>query len=663
MTAAKKKKASSSKKEKSTNDGASYSSSPTQLLLRIFPFWVALIGIFMALYWKESNRHQSVSSLSFPEATSLSEPNVRVAKLLFLACRRTYCHPHLQVSKRSLRATERIPQGEKLFEIPRSMHLWDLDAYRDPYVRKHLFKASHKISGNRLSQEAFLAAYLALELHRAEENPSSFDAIRLAYFDSLPTYEEFLAYHPAVQDKDLINELLGRSAAQGVLQGYRNMINAEWEAFSAASPHFENMIGQERYLRARLIVLSRVLHVGPPGPEEVMAASFIGQQLENQDLLLDELYSYQDLIGVNLTDASGGGCIALIPLADLFNHHPNNNVDFQYKKIQPNGSGRSFVVSAVHRNIEKLSEPMASYGTLSDAHLYGRYGFNNGDGSGPIQLNLAFHHDMMKLNMTNDQYNYLPNSGTTPKFRNYQKRGLIKYLMYDDGYDGCIPGPTTHPEEAELKRLKLEHLLRIANDYERWNMLVAPRAPDSLPAVTSTIPITFSIPQFEKDFSYLVPGVERLLETCRMISLINSDFNGKAVAVLKENLDNSNFIIGPNVSDALEFRSYMCVSRWFGTRTVTMELRGKLNAEFQRLATMNRNAFGTFNWTALQVKLGEMQASQAGSALIFQRVSERWEDKKVNAEVEYTAKDLACPEEYATFLYKDDESSSGFLYY
>jgi hypothetical protein len=145
--------------------------------------------------------------------------------------------------------------------------------------------------------------------------------------------------------------------------------------------------------------------------------------------------------------------------------------------------------------------------------------------------------------------------------------------------------------------------------------------------------------------------------------LINSDFDGRAIDVLKENLENDNFVIGPNVSDSLEFRSYMCVSRWFGTRMVTMEVKGKLTTEFQRLNTMSRKAFGTFNWTALQVKVGEMQASQAGSALIFQRVSESWESKKVNPEPEYTAKDQPCPEEYASYLYLDDESSSNFLYY
>ncbi|KAL3908093.1 MAG: hypothetical protein SGILL_008613 [Bacillariaceae sp.] len=594
-----------------------------------------------------------------------SEPDRRVAKLHFLVCREAnaYCHPDLQVSGRSLRATKDIPIGTTLFEIPRSMQLWDLDAYRDPFVRKHLFKASHKISGNRLGPEAFLASYLALEMQRAEDNPSNFDPLRLAYFQSLPTMDELQDYHPTLKNTTLVNELLGRSIAYSVYQGYRNMIHAEWEALRTASPQFEQIVGRTGYLRARVLVLTRVLPVGQPGPEEVMPAHFVGNQLDNQDLLLDELYSYHDLLGVNLMETGG---LALIPLADQFNHHPNNNAAFRYKrKEQGDKTGRSFIVSAVNRDIGTFTEPMASYGVMSDAQLFGRYGFNNGDGSGPIQISISFQHELMKLNMSNDQYNYLPRSGTTRKFKEFQTKGIIKYLRYDDGYASCITGFSTHPNEAELKRLKLEHLSRIADDYDRWIMNMAPRAPNSLPAISTEVPINLTIPQFTRDFSYLEPEIYNLQETCRMMSLINGDFGGKAVDVLRDNLDNPDFVIGPNVSDSLEFRSLMCVSRWFGTRVVTMELQGTVQEEFKRLHDLNQNAWGSFNWTAYQVRFGEMQASQVGSTLLFGRVSESWEDKKVDPEPEYTAKDQPCPEEYSKFLLKEDEdmASSDFLYY
>jgi hypothetical protein len=577
-------------------------------------------------------------------------PDPRIEALVSQLCQEIACHDSLRVVNRTFRATEYIPVGETLFEIPRKMQIWDLDAYRDPFVRKHLFKASHKVSGNRLGSEAFLAAFLALEIKRTEQYPSSFDPFRLTYFQSLPSYEEYLAHHPILQDTLLMREILGRSVAHSVVQAYRNMVNSEFEAFASVSSEFQGLISKEEYLRARLNVMTRVIKVGIPGPEEVMPGTFIGNEFENEDLLQDELVSYQDLIGVNLT----AGSLALIPLADLFNHHPSSNVQFKYQRRQPNKTGRSFVVTSAHRAIEANTEPMASYGSMSDSHLYSRYGFVNGDGSGPTQISLAFHHDILKLNISS-QYDYLPDTGTTPKFRSHQRRGLAKYLSYDDGYSECIAGPVTHPEGAELKLLKLEHLMRIANDYGRWNVLMPPRSPFSMPGRSTDLPITMVTPQFYTNYTHLPDDLDNLQETCRFMSLINADFNGNAVQVLRDNLGNPDFFIGPDVSDSLEFRSFLCLSRWFGTTVVTMELQGSLASEGQRISRLNHNEFGSRNWTAYHVRFGEMQALKAAATLIFARVSESWEDKKVDPETEYTMKDESCPDDNMKFLFREEE--------
>jgi hypothetical protein len=290
---------------------------------------------------------------------------------------------------------------------------------------------------------------------------------------------------------------------------------------------------------------------------------------------------------------------------------------------------------------------------MADADLYARYGFVNGDGSGPTLLSMAFRHEMMKLNISN-QYDYIPHTGTTLKFYNLQKRGVSKYLQFDDGYPECISGPSTHPEEAELKRLKLQHLLDFANEYERWNMLIEPRDSKSLPAKSTDIPITTEVPQFVKN-SGLVQGLEHLRESCRLMTLINDDYDGEALQVLKNNLGNKDFRIGPHVNDALEFRSLMCVSRWFGTRAMTMGLQGKFDAEFRKVSRMNRDEFGSNRWAAHHVRFGEMQGLQVASGLIFARVSQKWESKKVNPELEYQMRDLACPEEHLHYLFRDED--------
>merc|ERR1740130_883679 len=124
-----------------------------------------------------------------------------------------------------------------------------------------------------MGTEAFLAAFLALEMKKAEQNPSNFDPLRIAYFDMLPTLEEFIDYHPLLVDKNLMNDILGRSTSRSVLMGYRFMISSEYDGFSSVSSDFATTISKDEYIRARLNVLTRKLNVGPPGPEEVMAAS------------------------------------------------------------------------------------------------------------------------------------------------------------------------------------------------------------------------------------------------------------------------------------------------------------------------------------------------------------------------------------------------------
>mmetsp|Transcript_46026 Transcript_46026/g.112381 ORF Transcript_46026/g.112381 Transcript_46026/m.112381 type:complete len:756 (+) Transcript_46026:145-2412(+) len=619
------------------------------------------------------------------EPKPLDPPDPRIQKLWDLACDASAndytggegdeeerqsstatCHHSIQISGRSLRATQLISPDTLLLEIPRSMQIWDLDAYRDPFIRKYLFKASHIMNGNRLGTEAFLAAYLALEQKRSGENPSHFDPIRLAYLQSLPTIDELKVFHPVFQEKEQMKELLGaRSSAFRRAQSYINMAQAEYDAFVAVSPQFMASVTKQQYYVARVNVMTRVIHVGPPGPEEVMPGTFIGDEFENEDLLQDELYSYSDVLGVNLT-----GCIALIPLADMLNHHSRANTEYVYHQRSntqvSDRSGRSLIVSTTGSSggIDVASEPMVSYGFFSDAELFARYGFVNGDGSGSTQISISYNHETLRLNISTpsptQQYDYVnTNSGRIMmKFRNFHLRGVAKYFRYDDGYKECITGPTTHPFESELKKLKYEYLLRMANDYDRWNMYTPPRNMTAGPPKSIDIPIR-TVPEYERHiYVEMEDQIHRLQETCRFMELINSDFEGRAIEVLRDNLDNPNFVIGPNVSDSLEFRSFMCLSRWFGTTVVSLEVQFALRNQYRRLKAMTDGKnVGNFNWTAQYVRFGEMEALQRAAGLVYERVSRDWEDKKYAPEIEYIMKDDTCPDEDQTHLFKEEEDS------
>jgi hypothetical protein len=656
------KKKGGTKKEKVPKEEASTTTTLSRILLVSISILVAVAAIVVAnkkLRETAVQKKQQEATASVIEEQEEESPEQwdraysNFAFFLTYACQVAYCHDALKASKRIFRATRRIEPGEKLFEVPRSMQLWDLDALRDPFIRKHLFQASHKLSGNHLGAEAFLAAYLALQMSDAKIDHSDFDTVRLAYFDILPRLKD-LGYHPILGNSEEMKEILGRSQAHAIIQSYRNMLISEYEAFTDVSTDFASRVSRVEYFTARLNVLTRAIRIGPPGPEEVIKGSFLTDELDDEELLRDELQAYHDLLGVNLMD---DGCVALIPIADMFNHHPLNNVEYQFEQKKEESSEGSFVVTTDHRNIEEGFEPMVSYGIIGDAHLFGRYGFVNGDGSGHTIVSIAFHHDILKLNISS-QYDYLPKTGMTEKFRTFLEGPVAQYLRYDDGYEECIPGPSSHPQEAELKRLKHDHLLRIANDVEKWTMLMPPRNPYSYPSTTTHTPISLEPPQFIRHYVHHNYNMDAIQNTCRLMSLINSDYDGKATQVLKDNLDNETFLVEPG-SDDLEFRSTMCIGRWMGTGLVTMEVQGSIRSEFGRVMELNHHQFGTRNWTAYHVRFAEMQALQAAANLIFERADKKWEDKKYDPPPEYMMRDEPCPEEYIKYLFHSPDKPPG----
>jgi hypothetical protein len=193
-----------------------------------------------------------------------------------------------------------------------------------------------------------------------------------------------------------------------------------------------------------------------------------------------------------------------------------------------------------------------SYGKFTDSHLFAKFGFLNGDGSGWTQASLALFHRILDTGM-DQEFSYLPsNDEAIGVAKTYQRKHLSRYLQYDDGYTDCIKGTDTHPEQFELKKLKLDHLVRIANNRKSWIVNVPPRAPKSQPAESSDVLISEAIPEID-------PGTVRidfskLIETCRIISIVNSDYGGKATEVLKNNLRNATFALERD-NDSLEYRA------------------------------------------------------------------------------------------------------------
>jgi hypothetical protein len=535
------------------------------------------------------------------------------------------------------------------------MQLWDLDALRDPWIRLHLFEASHRLSGNKVGSEAFLAAYLALQLKQKDDDARHWEmqVLDLAYYDTLYSYDDWKDRHPLLEDPNYMKNLLGFSEGFGVLQAHRNMIISEYEAFSDFSKKFREMITRDEYFAARLNVLTRAIRVGPPGPEQSIKVSFLQNHYSPEQILQDELESYKDILNIDLLK---DGCIALVPIVDLFNHHPQNNAGYAYTTTERNRNG-AVVVRAEHRHIEAGFEPMISYGRhIPDAHLYARYGFVNGDGSGPAQVSVAYNHDILKLNISS-QYDYLPSAGPTTHFLQFLSKPLAEYLRFDDGYRECIPGSTTHPEEAELKRLKHKHLLKSANTPERWQIIVAARNPFAFPGYTHTQLLVAEPPEPIQFYTRENLNLDFPLLTCRLISLAVHDYNGRASQILQDNLMTDDFILAEG-NDSLEYRAWNCIRRWLGAGLMTLERKfGSTREEMEEMLKLNQgNEIGTREWGARNVRLGEMQSLKAAASIVNEKIADKWGYDAPQGD-EYMVRDDPCPSEYQSFLFDESGNS------
>jgi hypothetical protein len=638
---AKKQRSSKSKKAggiKKENDGNKTQRSKKKVSslagFGLAPLIVVAIAIAIHAFKIFTHDDEAVKNLPLPDSN--------VASFLEEACKIAFCHKSLVVAKRTLRARKRISAGEDLLRIPRSMQIWDLDAMRDPFVQKHLFSARHKRSGNRLGSEAYLAAYLALELHRAKESPEDMNPMRKAYLEFLPTLAD-LKSHPLLWDKEEATQTLGeRSPSNLVLRQYRNMVDSEYNAFQKASPDFDKMIPIEAYASARINVLTRSYPMGPPPDDEALD----GRSLS------EELKSYYDDAGIDFMDEAIG-CRAMVPIADLLNHHPLNTAGFNYE-VKESGK-QSFVVNATRRsilqNIEAGAELMISYGDFTDAHLFARYGFVNGDGSGTTEASIGFHHDILNLH-TKPQFNLLAYSGITEAIDNYQRAQIRKYLIFDDGYVKCIEGPESSPDEAELKRLKFEHLVKIANIPNRWTVALPPRNDISGPALSTETPITIEPPAFPKSALFERTSISNILSTCRLISVINSDYGGRALDILSENMDKKDFRLWEG-NDALEFRSLACIKRYIDSESALMMRQEALPKLHQIVRDMNENDFGSSKWAAFHIKFADMQTFVGVSQLVQSKLIERFSDKKDNPPTEYSMMEKPCSLNFTDFLLND----------
>jgi hypothetical protein len=566
---------------------------------------IIILTVALAIAWGYFDTAVVVNN----ETTSITvDTKTRLEALYQVACKHTaVCSYLIQVTGRSMKSKGSIPKGSALLEIPRSMQISDLDALRDPFVRKHLLQARHKRSNNTISSRAHLAAYLTLLQKRRDPAGAAKEGsivVQQTYLDYLPTFEEYASFHPVLQDPEDLALLLGKhSYTLKLVERRREEFESEYDGFSAVSPEFASLVSQQDYFVARIHVASRCF----------------GAEGQVDDLLKEEKQLYEQKLGYGKV-----GIVAMAPVLDSLNHHVQPNVDWVFDK-----KSLSFILYA-NTEISGGWDLMGSYGPHPDPWLYAMYGFNNGDGSSPTSRSIASFHDMYNPEVHIPVVVSGGGASTLSRVENFQREQLLQYLAYDDGYNNCIEGPEENLEAAELKRLKLALLQQIANDPDSWTVTISPRNPNARPRkASSTTPGSPEPPAF--DPAQEVPyndSFMRILTTCRLLALTHRDYEGDAIPRLRKSVrqfqfgnaagltsdKGRQFQFGKAVSltlekgnDALELRSLMWMYRLadiefkkYGTTSVEQEM--------ETVARLNLEAFQSPEWSAAHVRLGELQS-------------------------------------------------------
>lgn len=540
-----------------------------------------------------------------------------------------------------------ITKGETILILPRHLLIWDLDALRDEFIRKELFHARHSKTGNSLDSGAFLAVHLLKRtidisqkkgkggtIKNADESMT--DEKFLQFMNILPKYDDLVKYHPILWPKDKMETLLGKhTTAYHLLEGHQHMISSEYDALSKASKLFQHYFTEIDYVSMRINVISRSFGPGPPDQRETVANLRID----------DELAVYYAQAGVDLKK----GCRAMSPILDMWDHHANPNVEWFYQK-----NSRSFVIRALNEDIPANQDIMVSYGKFTDSHLFTKFGFVNGDGSGYTEASIAVMHPLLDYGM-GAQFSYLKRNelGVEPLKDQLDDSKILmaNYLRFDDGNSYCID-KMLHPEAYQLKLLKYKHLIKIANKYDRWTVTIQPRNATSKPALSSHLAITDEPPKYDsKDVKF--NGI-KIISTCRLIALTVDDYQGNAIEVLTKALDEDVDFFIEKQSDQLEFRALTTLAR-LTTGAIHLYPRNVP----QEMASISSSSypFQSEEWTAAHVRLGEMQSLEvlrsvatSGAKEMKKRVKAAGHDEHGNGMYIHS---VTCPAALTEQLLKD----------
>mmetsp|Transcript_39313 Transcript_39313/g.83914 ORF Transcript_39313/g.83914 Transcript_39313/m.83914 type:complete len:836 (+) Transcript_39313:107-2614(+) len=469
-----------------------------------------------------------------------------------------------------------------------------------------------------------------------------------AYLDVLPTVTNRIMKqtdskinphsHPLFWSSSLLQSLFPPNTyTYDLIRHYQQMVESEYEALKSVSDEFEKNANYLTYLNMRTNVLSRAFGVPASDNDDGV---FWGTDEESEGLsLMEEMRSYETSNFGSFLDE--GEAVkefklrSMCPLLDMYNSHPNPNVSWKY-----DSKTSSFVIRANQTSdIPPGHSIVVSYGKYTDGHMFAKYGYVNGDGSSPTEISLAVFHRILGNVGLGRQYSQLPFQVWDPNSRDEifsslldeeidednslgmefdtwkslssakealktQAKELVRYLMFDDGYGECIDATAnTYSTDEELKLLKLQHLIRLANYREAWMVRIPPQFPDARPLQTLEGPKQSNT---KKTKSSVGINANRIVSICRLLSLRAEDIGGDAIDYLREGLvatestesSAKSYFLVEKHEDALEYRAMMCVVRLCNVGL--SRYVGYDNAEPEEV--------GSKPWNAWYILTGEVRA-------------------------------------------------------
>lgn len=593
-----------------------------------------------------------------------------------------------------------IPANELVMRLPRPLQIWDLDALRDKFIQTEFLgmsessdiikaPATHRETGNLLDSGAYLAVHLIRLMHgqrggecnsedqeecTQKSNTEWSDASQYEerinllkpYFDILPSRHyvstpvdsdstpKDLHEHPLIWPKSTLESLFAKyTHSFDLIVQYRRMIQSEYDALGQASSVFSSNVDFPEYLNMRVNVLSRAF--GVPALESDSGAQWSASSGETigGSSLLDELTSYPTSnFGTYLESTHQPSEVfrlrAMSPLLDMYNSHPNPNVLWRYNEKT---SSYDIRASPDHR-ISPGDALLVSYGKYTEGHLFAKFGYVNGDGSSPTEANLAIFHRLFGDVGLGRQFSQLPfhewdstsspnefqgETELTKQVIDMQSKELIRYLIFDDGYKECVRvnDEDEYDRHGELKLLKLQHLMRIANRLAAWVVRLPAKFPDATPLQDLS-----QRPELEIENKAGI-NANRMLSTCRLMSLTADDFGGEAAEILRGGLYSDSFEVEKG-DPALEYRTMRCVARLCGIA---------LNRYGEYLSPQGRQeprGFGTREWDSWYVREGEMRVlGITRQTLISEAERLKRRHNLQSDEAATVREDGPCPMEYS----------------